>query len=249
MIWIALGMVTFMAMLPLGIAIERRPRGPGRREAALALHQAQLAEAERDLATSVNVASEQLGVVTDVQRRILASADEREVELTDGARAPLLAALAFVPLIALALYLASGSPRLPSVAGESVVAEPTLSVEAEDKVLSSLRARAMSSPTNSPAARSAYIALGKVEAGHGDMAAAAAAWTVALSISFDATLAAATAEASSESSGRVDTAARELFQKALASAPADAPWRSMVVKRLAEAATGDGGQRGLSPAQ
>ena len=99
MIWIALGMVTFVAMLPLAVAIERRPRGPERREAALALHQAQLAEAERELAT-VRRASERLGAVTDVQRRILASADEREVELTDGARAPLLAALACVPLIA-----------------------------------------------------------------------------------------------------------------------------------------------------
>ena len=81
------------------------------------------------------------------------------------------------------------------------------------------------------------------------MAAAAAAWTTSLSISFDPTLAAATAEALSEGSGRVDTRARELFQQALASAPADAPWRSMVVKRLAEAPTGDGGQRDLTPAQ
>src|SRR5690348_14758174 len=113
MIWIALGMVTFVAMLPLAVAIERRPRGPGRREAALALHHAQLAEAEKDLATGASVASERLGAVTDVQRRILASVDEREVELTDGARTPLLAALACVPLIALALYLASGSPGLP----------------------------------------------------------------------------------------------------------------------------------------
>ena len=215
----------------------------------MALHHAQLAEAEKDLATGVNIASERLGAVTDVQRRILASADEREVELTDGARTPLLAALACVPLIALALYLANGSPRLPGVAGGSVVAEPTPSPEAEDNLLSGLRARALSSPTNSAAARSAYIALGRAEAGHGDMAAAAAAWTTALSISFDPTLAAATAEALFEGSGRVDAGARELFQKALASAPADAPWRSMVVKRLAEAATGDGGQRALTPAQ
>jgi len=249
MIWIALGMMSVVAMLPLGIAVGREPRAPGRRDAALALHRAQLLEAERDLAAADGGERDSAGAVVDVQRRMLASADEREAELGDGAKAPLLVGLAAVPLLALALYLANGSPYLPSVAGGAAVAEPTLSPGAERDLLAALRARAVSLPPDSAGARSAYIALGRAEADHGDMSAAAAAWGTALEISFDPTLAAATAEALSEASGRVDARARALFEKALAAAPADAPWRSMVARRLSETGTGDGAQGGPSPAR
>jgi hypothetical protein len=71
-----------------------------------------------------------------------------------------------------------------------------------------------------------------------DMSAAAAVWNVPLTINFDSILAAVTAKALSESVGRVDARAAAHFKRTLASAPADAPGRSMVIKRLAEAKTG-----------
>jgi cytochrome c-type biogenesis protein CcmH len=182
--------------------------------------------------------TERDGAVIDVPRRFLTSADEREAELRKGTNTSLRVALAGVPAIALTLYLTNGSPNLPSVTGGSLIAEPALPPEAESKLLANLRARATSLPANSAEARSTYIALGRAEADRGDMSAAAAAWNVALTINFDSTLAAATAEALSESVGHVDACAAALFQRALASAPADAPWRPMVIKRLAEAKSG-----------
>jgi cytochrome c-type biogenesis protein CcmH len=249
MIWIALGMMSVAAMLPLGIAAGREPRAPVRRDAALALHRTQLLEAERDLVAANRSERDSAGTVADIQRRMLASVDEREAELRDGSKAPLLVVLAAIPLLALGLYLANGSPYLPSVAGGAAVAEPTLSPGAERDLLAALRAKAASLPARSMDARAAYIALGRAEADQGDMSAAAAAWDTALEISFDPTLAAATAEALTEDSGRVGGHARTLFERALAAAPAGAPWRSMVARRLSESGTGDGGQDGPAPAR
>jgi cytochrome c-type biogenesis protein CcmH len=182
--------------------------------------------------------TERDGAVIDVQRRLLTSADERGAELRKGAKTSLRLALAGVPAIALALYLKNGLPNLPSVTGGSLIAEPAIPPEAESKLSGNLRAQATSLPANSAEARSIYIALGRAEADRGDMSAAAVAWNVALTINFDSTLAAATAEALSESVDHVDTRAAALFRRALASAPADAPWRPMVIKRLAEAKSG-----------
>lgn len=182
--------------------------------------------------------TERDGAVIDVQRRLLTSADERGAELRKGTKTSLRLALAGVPAIALALYLTNCLPNLPSVTGGSLIAEPALPPKAESKLSGNLRAQATSLPANRAEARSTYIALGRAEADRGDMSAAAAAWNVALTINFDSTLAAATAEALSESVYHVDTRAAALFQRALASAPAGAPWRPMVIKRLAEAKSG-----------
>lgn len=246
MIWIGLALLSLAALLPLGIAIERETRAIGRREASLNLNRAQLLEVERDLGPAHLTEADRTGVLADAQRRVLRSADEKEAALNDGTRTPLFIALAVVPAIALALYLTNGSPNLPSVLGGSLVAEPTLPPAAEDKLLAGLRARAVSLPKGSAEARSAYIALGRAEANHGDMSAAAAAWNTALASGFDPTLAAATAEALSEAEGHVDARAKVLFQQALTNAPPDAPWRSMVVRRLAETTAGDDAENSLS---
>jgi cytochrome c-type biogenesis protein CcmH len=214
MIWIGLAVLSVVAMLPLAIAIELEPVALGTRQAALTFHRNQLFEVEQNLGTGEVSATEKENVVADAQRRLLASADEVEVTLKDG------------------------SPDLPSVAGGAVLAEPTLPPSAEGTRLSELRLRARSLPEDSADARSAYIALGRAEAERGDMRAAAAAWNTALGISFEPTLAAATAEALSESEGHVDARAKALFERALENAPSNAPWRSMVVKRLTEAGAG-----------
>ena len=61
------------------------------------------------------------------------------------------------------------------------------------------------------------------------------AWRTALATRFDPTLAAEAAEAITETEGRVTDEAAALFRRALVEAPADAPWRAMAQKRLAEA--------------
>jgi cytochrome c-type biogenesis protein CcmH len=53
---------------------------------------------------------------------------------------------------------------------------------------------------------------------------------------FDATIAAETAEMMTEVAGNTVTPeALALFKRAMAAAPADAPWRPMAQKRIAEA--------------
>src|ERR1700744_700836 len=100
MIWIALGAVTVLAMLPLGFAIAREPRGPARRDAALALLRGQLLEVEQDLASPAGGDNGRADALVDIQRRALAAIDEHEANLRNGAKAPLLLAFAAVPLVA-----------------------------------------------------------------------------------------------------------------------------------------------------
>jgi cytochrome c-type biogenesis protein CcmH len=68
----------------------------------------------------------------------------------------------------------------------------------------------------------------------GRMQQAATAWCTALDTRFDPTLAAEAGEALTESAGHVTDQAATLFRRALADSPADAPWRPMAEKRLAQ---------------
>jgi cytochrome c-type biogenesis protein CcmH len=210
---------------------------PGQCEAASTLHRGQMVEMGWNLEARVITDTEREAAVIDLQRRLLTSEDEHEVELRKGTKTSLHIAPAGVPAIALVLYLTNGSPNLPSVTG-SLIAEPALPPEAGGRLLANLHAQATLLSADSAEARSTYSTLGRVEADRGDMSAAAAAWNVALNINFGSTLAAATAEALSESVGRVDARAVALYKRTLASAPTDAPWQSMVIQRLAEAKTG-----------
>jgi cytochrome c-type biogenesis protein CcmH len=78
------------------------------------------------------------------------------------------------------------------------------------------------------------VLLGNAEASRGRLQDAADAWRTALAIRFDATVAAQAAEAITEVQGRVTDEAAALFRRALAESPADAAWRPMAEKRLAE---------------
>ena len=82
-------------------------------------------------------------------------------------------------------------------------------------------------------ARRGYVMLGELEAGRGNLAAAAAAWQTALDAGFDPLLAARTADALSAVAGKVTPEAATLFRRALAEGPKDAPWRSYAEQRLA----------------
>jgi cytochrome c-type biogenesis protein CcmH len=81
--------------------------------------------------------------------------------------------------------------------------------------------------------RQGYVLLGNAEASRGNMPEAAAAWGTALAAHFDPTLAVETAEAMTEAAGHVTDESAALFRRALAEAPADAPWRPMAEKRIA----------------
>ncbi len=115
MIWLAIPLLTTAALAPLAWMLLRgRPVRHGRQEAALALHRAQLAELDRDLAEGQIAAAEYAAAVVEVQRRLLAAAERPDAPSAFASRGPLGVALTLVPAFAFVLYLLGGSPGLPS---------------------------------------------------------------------------------------------------------------------------------------
>jgi len=232
-IWLAILALAVIAMAPLAFGLRRTITARGRREAALALHRAQLVELDRDLAEGRIAAPEHVTGVLEVQRRILAVAEDREAPTAPAARGPLVVALVMIPVVAFALYIVGGVPWLPSVGDDPRIVAMREQARQEAALIPILRQKLATLDQHSEQARQGYVLLGGAEARRRDMGAAAEAWRTALGIRFDPTLAVETAEAITESQGRVTDEAAGLFRRALAEAPPDAPWRPMAEKRLA----------------
>jgi len=235
MIWLALALLALAAMTPLALSARSTARARGRREAALALHRAQLQELDRDLADGQLGTEEHASAVLEVQRRLLAAAEAPEDASGGGGGRAVLVALLLVPAAAVALYLVGGAPGLPSIRHADMAAEAAARASQEEALIDRMHAALARLDPKSDKAREGYILLGNAEASRGNMPAAAAAWGTALDARFDPTLAAETAEAMTEAAGHLTDASAALFRRALAEAPPDAPWRPMVEKRLAGA--------------
>jgi len=233
MIWLVLCLLAVAAMTPLAISARLTARARGRREAALALHRAQLLELDRDLADGQIGPAEHANAVLEVQRRLLAVADTQEDAPGSSATMPLLTALVAVPAAAFALYIAGGSPNLPSIRHADTVADAQAQKAQDDALIAQLKSGLAKMDPKDPTTRQGYVLLGNAEAGRGNMPEAAAAWRTALAAQFDPTLAVETAEAITEAAGHVTDESAALFRRALAEAPPDAPWRPMAEKRIA----------------
>jgi cytochrome c-type biogenesis protein CcmH len=262
--WLLAGALALAALLPLAFAVLRPAPARGRREADLALYRAQLAELERERVAGRLDEGGHAAAVLEVQRRLLAAPDiaagGAQVGPDDAGRAPLIAALVTVPFLAAGLYLASGSPGLPS----APFAERRDLAAQEEQLLALLRQRlAMADPT-SEQARQGWALLGNAERGRGRAEAAAEAYARALAIRFDPDLAGQRAQVLLEA-GRTEEAsrfladslprapnhvglrfltglaearagrpesARAMWRALVADAPPDAPWRAMVERRM-----------------
>ncbi len=235
MIWLAALLLAGLALAPLALVLRGRRDTRGRRDADLALHRAQLAELDRDLADGRIPPAEHAAATLEVQRRLLAAAGSADPALARAARAPVLAVLVLVPAAALALYAVGGSPGMPAapLAEQRAVNEQRAAEGA--RLAAQLRGGLARLDPKSEQARQVLVLLGGVEEARGDLAAAAAAWRAALDIRFEPTLAVQVAEAASRAEGRVSDASAALFRRALDEAPGDAPWRAFVQARLAEA--------------
>ncbi len=230
MIWLLVALLAIAALAPLAIALDSRTKARGPRDPAVALHRAQLAELDRDLAEGRILPAEHGTAMLEVQRRMLAAAAEPGAEAAPGSRAPLFAVMILVPVAALALYGLGGQPGMPSVAATSQQARL-----AEEAILvARLREQLAGTDPASDRARQGYVLLGTVEEARGNDAAAAAAWRTALEGRFDAGLAARAGEAAVRAEGRVSESTAALFRRALAATP-DAPWRAAVEQRLQQA--------------
>ncbi len=234
MIWLAILLLTTAALAPLTWVLRGGAVQRGRREATLALHQAQLSELDRNLAEGQLLATEYAGAVLEVQRRLLAAAQRPDSIPASATRGPLAVALVLVPVLAFALYLQGGSPGLPSEPLAARVARAKVEMKQENALLADLRAHLDALDPHSEQARRGYELLGNVEASRLNFAAAAAAWHKALAVRFDPTLAAAAAEAAADAEGRVTATTAALFRRALLAAPTDAPWRAIAERRLSE---------------
>ncbi len=230
--WVAVLALAVISLAPLGLALRRTTRERGRREAALALHRAQLVELDRELADARIGPVEHATAVLEVQRRLLAAADMAEPAGAETTRSGLWAVLALVPLAAVLLYLVGGSPGLPAMPLKQRIAEAEQRVRQEDALVAQLRDVLRTLDPHSDKAREGYILLGNAEARLGHIPQAASAWQSALAVRFDPTLAAEAAEALTEANGHVTDDSAALFRRALAEAPADAPWRPMAERRL-----------------
>ena len=101
--------------------------------------------------------------------------------------------------------------------------------------LALLRARLRLMDPTSPRTMEGYEILGRAELTRGHLPEAAEAWKTVLAQKFDPTLAVQTAEGMYEAAQKMTPEALAMFKRALAEAPADAPWRPMARKRIAEA--------------
>jgi cytochrome c-type biogenesis protein CcmH len=232
---IALVLLAVVALAPLFWSLRHGASPRGRREAALARHRAHLAEVDRDLEEGRIGATDHATAKLEIQRRLLAEAEAAEPAVAGGGKALITAALIVVPVVSFGLYILNGHPELPAMplasrpdAGDSRAVEM-------GTLIAALREKIAQLDPNSDQARQGYVLLGNVEDSRGNLAEAVQAWQTAMNIRFDPTLAAQTAEARTQLDGRVTPEAAELFRKALADAPQDAPWRPLAEKRLAEA--------------
>jgi len=260
MIWLWMLLLALLALAPLGWALWRPRAVRGRREADLALYRAQLAELDTDLAAGRLDAAGHAAAKLEVQRRLLATPEAASPappgRLTPRVLAPLLA----VPVVALGIYAATGSPEMPS-APFSLRQERA---ERDEALLTQLRARLVQLPADSDQARQGWMLLGNAERNRGRLEPAAEAYRQALATRFDADATAQLAQVLLEDdkpaaaatllaqalpqapqhiglrflSGAAELAAghteraRAVWQALVADSPEGAPWRAMVQRRL-----------------
>lgn len=234
-VWFWMLVLAVLAMVPLGFALRGKGSARDRREAALALHQSQLDEIERDRLEGRLPEAEYRAAKLEVQRRLLATDAMRETEVKGSARGLLIAALVLVPVIGFILFLPGSMPFVPSEPHASWVKQQDEMAARDQRLIAALRTRLAQLDPNTPQAREGYVILGQALLERGQLAQAAKAWRVALRVKFEPSLAAETAEAETEAAGHVTARAKALFQRALAAGPRNGAWRHLAEQRLREA--------------
>ena len=134
-LWLILAAMTATAMLAVLLPLRRR--APARSGSDLAVYRDQLEEIDRDRAAGFVGAREAEAARVEISRRLIAAAAppgraEAPVEARWGRRAAALAGVVMLPLGSAGLYLALGSPGVPSepLASRSAAAPATTSIEA-----------------------------------------------------------------------------------------------------------------------
>jgi len=227
-------LLSLLVLMPACLVLRGSAALRGRRNAALALHRAQLGELERDRTYGLIGDGERDAARLEIERRLLSAATLADP--ADGGRPGWrgIAALSLVPLAAVALYLAGGHPGLPAQPAGPRRADLAAASHRDDRLVAALRDGLSRLDPTSAQARQGYALLGQAEAARGHWAAAAAAWRTMLAHGFDPAVAYEAAEAQTRADNHVSADSAALFRRALDAAGQDAPWRLDAEQRLAQ---------------
>jgi cytochrome c-type biogenesis protein CcmH len=156
----AMLLVALAALVPFAIAMLRRRSARARREAAIALHRAQLDEIARDLADQRIDAESYQGARLEIERRLLAADALNEATASGNARPLLIAVAVLVPVMAFVLYLPGSTPGVPSEPHASWVVQQHKEQQELATLIAELRARLAGLDPNSTQASEgqAYLA-------------------------------------------------------------------------------------------
>jgi cytochrome c-type biogenesis protein CcmH len=221
-LWFVFAMMTAAAVFAVLWPLGRGPRA--RREGnESTVYKDQLAEIERDVAAGLIGSSEAEAARVEIGRRLLAADDaEREVPASSNVplrRAVAVAALAGLPLLAVAVYLPLGSPYLPDFPHSQRAQAPAAS-----QPLDNLVAQVEAHLEKNPADGRGWSVLAPVLAKLGRFEDAIRAWRNAITYAGDsASRRADLGEAIAMGAGGVVTSeARAEFERAVALDAADA---------------------------
>ncbi len=155
--------LALLLLLPIALAFFGPTILRNRRETALAIHRAQLAELDRDLADGRIAAAEHGAAKLEVERRLLAADTLREAAFDGNAKFLLIATIIAVPVMAFALYLPGSTPNVPSEPHAQWVAQQReQNMNQMLKMIPGLVARIKSYPPNSPGASEGQAYLGEI---------------------------------------------------------------------------------------
>lgn len=259
MIWLLCAVLAAAALAPLAWALRAPPTLRGRADADLGLYRAQLAELDRERDAGRLDAAAHAAATLEVQRRLLAAPPDPPAAARPG-RAALAATLVAVPVVAFALYATQGWPGLPAATlaarqlkendDDALLAalrarlaqlDPASEAATRGQVLLGNAERSRGRTEAAIAAYRAALAggfdadtvalLAQTLLETNDAAAAATLLATALPLAPDHVGLRFLAGLAAERDGR-EAAARETWAALLRDAPADAPWRAMVERRM-----------------
>jgi cytochrome c-type biogenesis protein CcmH len=144
-----LGLAVLLMFPLLFIFRNKDASARGRREAALAIHRAQLEELARDLANGRIAAGEYEGAKLEIERRLLAADTLTDVKLDGSAKWFLAITVLAVPAMAFLLYLPGSTPHVPSVPHAEVAAREQRAAAQIDTLITQLRAHLAAIDPNS----------------------------------------------------------------------------------------------------
>jgi cytochrome c-type biogenesis protein CcmH len=155
-LWLVIMAITAGVLVALFVPLFREyRRTPSRTQRELAVYRDQLAELQREVDTGRIAATEAKLAATEIQRKMLASADAPDP--ADAAAAPargwaapaaLVVIATVVPIGALAVYLSVGSPGMPSYRFDPARAAAAAKAAEEEVLVEKLVERLRQEPTS-----------------------------------------------------------------------------------------------------